>query len=215
MIVYYSYIDGEKHSFLLDNYIDSFSSEFKQRVLRYRRWQDAQLSLLGRLLLKKGLEENFEINHFEIDYTNNKKPFLKGLDVQFNISHAHDIVACVLSRSNVGIDIEYIDKGIDIKSFESQMTNNEFQKVTTSVNTEQSFFTYWTEKEAVIKSHGKGLFIPLKSFEILEDIAVIDNQKFYVKKIDIDSRYKCCIATSDKKSDLEKIKLQEIDINKL
>ncbi len=215
MIVYYSYINEDNHSFLLENYIDSFSSEFKQRVLRYRRWQDAQLSLLGRLLLKKGLRECFGINHFEISYTNNKKPFLKDLDIQFNISHANDIVVCALSSSNIGIDIEYIDKNIDIEMFKSQMTGNEFKKVITSVNTQQSFFTYWTEKEAVIKSHGNGLLIPLKSFEIIEDIAVIDSQKFYVKKIDIDSRYKCCIATSDEKSDLEKIKLQEIDINKL
>ncbi|MFP3581721.1 4'-phosphopantetheinyl transferase superfamily protein, partial [Arthrobacter sp. SIMBA_036] len=76
------------------------------------------------------------------------------------------------------------------------MTLNEFDKVHFSKDHVRSFFKYWTEKEAVIKAHGKGLLIPLQSFEIFQNQAVIENEKFYLKEIFIHEEYQCCIAAN-------------------
>ena len=72
---------------------------------------------------------------------------------------------CFNLLGDIGIDIEKIEP-IKISDFKSQMTNNEWESVNNSKDTERSFFCYWSQKEAVIKTHGKGLTIPLKSFEV-------------------------------------------------
>ena len=50
----------------------------------------------------------------EFSYGEHGKPFLKNYpDWHFNISHCKNAVCCVLSRENVGIDIEEIKRCVD------------------------------------------------------------------------------------------------------
>lgn len=214
MIVLYTFINEQKHQYLLDKYSKICTEEFNAKILKYRRWQDAQLSLLGRLLLKYGLNQYFNMHDFEIDYTSNHKPFLKNQDVHFNISHAGNLVVCGISKSPIGIDIEYIDPKIKYTEFKSQMTQNEFNKIHLSEDKVRSFFTYWTEKEAVIKAHGKGLLIPLQSFEVFQNQTIIEKQKFYLKETFIHIEYQFCIA-SDKDIRYKNIQLEQLNLNLL
>lgn len=214
MIVLYAFIDEQKHQNLLDKYSKICTEEFNAKILNYRRWQDAQLSLLGRILLKYGLNQYFKIHDFEIDRTSNHKPFIKNQEVHFNISHAGNLVVCGISKSIIGVDIEYVDPKINYNDFKSQMTPNEFNKIHFSEDKVRSFFTYWTEKEAVIKAHGKGLLIPLQSFEIFENQTLIEQEKFYLNEIFIQQEYQCCIASNN---DIRKqnIQLEQINLNLL
>ncbi|MEI3790604.1 MULTISPECIES: 4'-phosphopantetheinyl transferase family protein [unclassified Chryseobacterium] len=210
----YTFIDEQKHQYLLHKYSKICTEEFNAKILKYRRWQDAQLSLLGRVLLQYGLENHFDIKDYEIDRTTNYKPFLKNQDLHFNISHAGNIVVCGISKFSIGIDIEYIDPKISYNDFKSQITINEFNKMHFSGDKARSFFTYWTEKEAVIKAHGKGLLIPLQSFEVFQGQTLIDKEKFYLKEIFIHQEYQCCIASNN---DIRKqnIQLEQINLNLL
>lgn len=214
MIVLYTFIDEQKHQYLLDKYSKICTEEFNAKILKYRRWQDAQLSLLGRILLKYGLNQYFNIHDFEIDRTSNHKPFIKNQEVHFNISHAGNLVVCGISKSIIGVDIEYVDPKINYNDFKSQMTPNEFNKIHFSEDKVRSFFTYWTEKEAVIKAHGKGLLIPLQSFEVSQNHTIIENEKFYLKEIFIHQKYQCFIASNN---DIRKqnIQLEQINLNLL
>jgi 4'-phosphopantetheinyl transferase len=214
MIVLYTFIDEQKHEYLFDKYSKICTEEFNTKILKYRRWQDAQLSLLGRILLKHGLKQYFNINDFEIDYTSNHKPFLKDKGMHFNISHAGNLVVCGISEFSIGVDIEYIDTKINYNDFKSQMTPNEFNKIHLSDDKVRSFFTYWTEKEAVIKAHGKGLLIPLQSFEVFLNQTLIENSKFYLKEFFIHKEYQCCIASNN---DIQKqnIQLKQLNLNLL
>ena len=197
VLIYYKYISEENHAEYLKRYLNNFSYEFQNKVLRFYRWQDAQLSLLGRVLLCEGLKK-FDLcfDDLDLDYTKYNKPFFKNSEIKFNISHSGEIVICALANDiDIGIDIE-IMKEISIEDFKFQMTINEWQKIANSKDQTRAFYKYWTEKEAVIKSHGNGLSIPLKSFEVSNDKTEIDNQIFYLKSIPIDKNYYCYISST-------------------
>ncbi|MDR3024113.1 4'-phosphopantetheinyl transferase superfamily protein [Chryseobacterium sp.] len=194
MIILYTFISEEKHQFLLDRYLPVFSDDIKKDILRYRRWQDAQLSLMGKVLLQHGLKTYYNIQDVEISILSNKKPYLKGQNLHFNISHSKDLVACAIAEYPLGIDIEYNDPKVTYHDFTFQMTSNEIQDAEDKMN---EFFTYWTRKEAVIKAHGAGMMLPLDSFEVVNDECIIEDEKFFIKEIFIHEDYHSYIASSD------------------
>lgn len=197
MIILYTFIQEEKHQYLLDRYIKVFSEDLKNDILKYRRWQDAQLSLLGKVLLLHGLRTYYDIFETDIRVAGNKKPYLKGDPVHFNISHSKDMAACIIAEFPIGLDVEFADASINYLDFEFQMTPEEFRRIHQSQDKINSFFTYWTEKEAVIKAQGDGMMIPLDSFEILNHETVVNGERFFTKDIIIDENYCSCIASND------------------
>lgn len=215
MIVLYAFINEEKHQDLLDTYLPVFSGKFREYILKYRRWQDAQLSLLGKVLLEHGLKVYYDIKDAEIDLLENKKPILKGHDIHFNISHSKDLVVCAIAEVPIGIDVEFLDPQINYLEFRPQMTSNEFHRIHNSSSKIKSFFTYWTSKEAVLKAHGHGMMIPLESFEITENECCIANEKFYVKEFFIDEKYQSCIASTDINTGEEKTIYVRVELEKL
>lgn len=197
--ILYAYISEENHDYLMQRHLNEFPDEFKNKVLAYKKWQDSQLSLLGRLLLNHGLQR-MGIKHEKknLNYTLYNKPFLDDITTKFNISHSGEMAVCVLSDQNdVGIDVEIIHN-INIQDFESQMTKKEWQNILLVEDENQAFFDYWTQKEAVIKANGKGLSIPLKSFEVTNQRTKINDETFFLKEIFLDEKYKCHLAFKDK-----------------
>ena len=73
-------------------------------------------SLTSYLLLRYAFKNiNVNLNEYEFSYINNK-PFIKDLPYHFNITHSNNIVAVIISDSEVGIDCEKIDitKNLDL-----------------------------------------------------------------------------------------------------
>lgn len=210
--IYYSYLSEQNHESLLKNDLPKFEVDYQEKIKRYRRWQDAQLSLLGRILLFKGIEEIYKDNphHKVIKHTKYNKPYFDDDIIRFNISHSGEIVVCALSNEHdIGIDIEIV-RDIGIVDYKSQMTENEWDNIVYSGNMKDSFFDYWTQKEAVIKAHGHGLTIPLQSFEILDNTTKINDEKFYLKEMKIDEKYKCYIS---QKTNISEISIKKYNTN--
>jgi 4'-phosphopantetheinyl transferase len=213
--IYYAYIDEANHNELIREHLPRFSKEYQEKVLRFHRWQDAQLSLIGRLLLMCGMKDlDKKVAYFQLEYTDYSKPFFSNLDLKFNISHSGNLVMCALSETfDIGVDVELM-KDIKIENFSSQMTVYEWEKVTQASCQKMAFYEYWTEKEAVLKAHGKGLSIPLKSFEILGNSTKIQNTTFFIEKIELDTQYK--IALAYKKNVVERnLKFSQIKLIEL
>lgn len=195
--IYYTYISEEKHESLIKNELLKFPLDFQEKIKKYRRWQDAQLSLSGRLLLLQGIQEVYNLDYSDknISYTKFNKPYFHNDFIHFNISHSGDIVICAIAKENeVGIDIEKISN-IEILDFEKQFATNEWANIINSNAREETFFEFWAQKEAVIKAHGYGLTIPLQSFEILEDKTIINKEVYHLKELEIDEQYKCFISS--------------------
>ncbi|MCX2492853.1 4'-phosphopantetheinyl transferase superfamily protein [Pedobacter sp. PF22-3] len=192
----YSYIEKDLHQKLLKDTLNNFPDDFQYKISQFRRWQDAQLSLLGRLLLLRGLSK-FNIGTKDIRFVFNahNKPYLENTALNFNISHSEDLVVCAFStEGEIGVDVELI-RNIDVSDFKSQMTLWEWNKIHEATDKTEEFFTYWTQKEATLKACGEGLTgIDLTSFHIVNNKAIIKKQQYLLHEVDISPRYKCHIA---------------------
>lgn len=213
--ILYSYISCQDHPLLQDKLLPKYSSNFQNMINAQEKWEDAQLSLVGRELLLYGLKKmNKPLSESNIKYSKFGKPYFSNETLNFNISHAGKIVICVLIDGHtVGVDIEEKKHQI-FNSFKSRMTKNEWEQIIQSDDQSDTFLTYWVRKEAVVKAHGQGLSIPLHSFEIINNKTVINKDTYYLKQIKIDPKYTCFIAST---CDLESvpIQIQEIALRDL
>jgi 4'-phosphopantetheinyl transferase len=73
--------------------------------------------------------------------------------------------------------------------------------VHTAMDQEYAFFRLWTQKEALIKANGKGLFIPLKTICINRNAAQIESEPWYLQEIPIAEKYICHLATDRPKNE--------------
>lgn len=188
----YLFISEEFHVKYYESYLSKLPLRMREKIMKFKRWQDAQASLLGNYLILNNVLNGDICKLTDIQYNKCGKPFILGFP-HFNISHSGNIVVFVSSEHKIGIDVELV-KDIDVDDFKLQMTNSEWNKIQFSLNKTAAFYEYWTQKEAVIKANGKGLNIPLKSFEINSGLTLIEEEKFYVKKVPIDQNYMCHLA---------------------
>ncbi|MEO6806095.1 MAG: 4'-phosphopantetheinyl transferase superfamily protein [Edaphobacter sp.] len=98
-------------------------------------------------------------------------PTLNGTRLQFNVAHAKDTILIALSRQTpVGVDVEYIDQATDIMEVaHANFTENETASLAAIADPEirrRVFYLYWTRKEAIVKTDGRGLLLPLTSFDV-------------------------------------------------
>lgn len=196
MIVLYTKILEDFHNELLNRYIHLFNAELQEKILKYKKWDDCQRSLLGYVLLSNGLERLGMSTHFinEIMFNDFGKPYIKGCPIYFNISHSKEIVVCALSnQTEIGIDIEYIQP-ICFRNFRPFMLSSEWSKIKEEDNCLDEFYHYWTQKEAVLKADGSGLSTNLRSFEIKNGRTYINNDFFYVTNLYIEDNYCCNLA---------------------
>ena len=192
----FSKIHQEMHEEIFAT-LDQFPEDFQAKVRSFWRWEDAQLSILGRLLLLEGLDRYYSIKDPEIVYSDFNKPLLKGVPLNFNISHSGDLTACVISEYNVGVDLEQI-VDIDVSLFQNQMTSIEWIELQGSEKILVSFYDLWTKKEAILKGDGRGLSVPMNSFYILDDKAKLSGKLWGVTPIDLNKPLYSCHIACDK-----------------
>lgn len=98
--------------------------------------------------------------NYNITVDGNGKPFFTDYpDLHFNISHSGKFVACVISDSDVGIDIEG-GRDVDLRVAERFFTDEEYEWIEECDTDEEKrsrFFKIWTKKEACTKLTGVGL----------------------------------------------------------
>lgn len=207
--IYYTFLIEENHQNLLKNELPRFSADFIKKITRFRKWQDAQLSLLGRMLLFKSIKEiyNLELSPKNIIYNNYGKPYFKENPVHFSISHSGEIVVCAINDNfDIGIDIEKMSDR-NIIDFETLIHPKEWLKIISSENQQIAFYEYWTKKEAIIKIYDDSLSNKFSDFETLNNTTVMKTDRFYFKKVEIDKNYICHIASKTDSIDTCVIKI--------
>ena len=173
----------------LEKLLKELPLNMHEKALRYKFKEDAYNFVVGRLLLKKGLEElgmGDQLQH--ITYQNSGKPNLK--DVFFNISHSGNMVVCVLSTKGVvGIDIEK-EREIKLDDFDAWFSKKEWQEINKASSPLQKFYWFWTRKESIIKALGVTLS-HLHKIEVdaTKDHFIENDKKWYLKDLDFGSGY--------------------------
>ena len=160
------------------DYINSFYDRIpkfkKDKINKYKNKEVKTRSIIGELLLYELLMKN-NINYNNVEYYINDygKPYLKNINLFFNISHSFDYVISIISNNEIGIDIEKIRK-TPLNIINQFATEKEKEYIlSTSTNIEERIFKIYTLKEAYFKMLGTNLN------HILEVEFIIDNDKVY------------------------------------
>ncbi|MBF0389043.1 MAG: 4'-phosphopantetheinyl transferase superfamily protein [Desulfamplus sp.] len=189
-----------------DRYLSEIPDLFRQKILKLIRWEDRQNSLTGKLLLKYGLENLYNlpksINLVQVS------PFGKLFipnGPTFNISHSDFCTICVFNSlkeqscilSDIGVDIEKV-KPIEVRDFFNVFTIEEQAMITDSKSPLCTFYEIWTRKEAVLKAQGSGLTNSLNKFCVSQNQADINGSLWYTHPIEVCKGYICHIATKER-----------------
>ena len=170
----------------LENYFDKLGKQRIEHILKNNKAEDRARALGASYLLLFALEKaGYPIERLpDFSYKENGKPYLREYpDVYFNISHTKNIITCVISDGEVGVDIEHARK-VSESAINRVFSENEKKLAGFSVD---GYIRLWTMKEACAKLSGTGLPAILDGMEIVEK----ENGK-YVKKLKQDIRKTSC-----------------------
>ncbi|MDO5852050.1 MAG: 4'-phosphopantetheinyl transferase superfamily protein [Methanobacteriaceae archaeon] len=140
----------------------------KEKINSYQFDKDKKLSLGAQLLLFYGLKQEKIINPI-FKKGKYEKPYCSNYNIHFNISHSGIYSACVINKTPVGIDIEKIDKTIDLNIAKNFFNKKEYESIKESSDPKDTFFKLWVLKESYMKQTGLGFNLPLDKFSIILD----------------------------------------------
>jgi 4'-phosphopantetheinyl transferase len=159
-----------------DVYRWALSAEELARAERLRVPQVRQQFMVGRACLRHLLGLNLELRACGVPITLSRygKPEVAsgvGDRLHFNLAHSRSTVLIALCRdSPVGVDLEYLDRATDAmevaRASFTPSESRQIERIPTTDAQRRAFFECWTRKEAVIKADGRGLSLPLASFEV-------------------------------------------------
>ena len=105
------------------------------------------------LAVKRILEKYYDIPNAEIDRNEQGKPFLKNAPLFFSVSHTENKRFIAISRENVGIDAESLQREVAylpiVKKFDGEER--------TEIRSRRDFLYHWTAKESAVKWLGGSL----------------------------------------------------------
>lgn len=168
----------------------------QKNVLKFRRWQDRQLKLLGRILLlqalvKRGFPEDILKT---MRFSAHGRPEIPAAP-EFNISHSGRRAVCAISdQGAVGIDIE-VFRDIEPADFKLALSPEEERQLRTSPRKSRDFLELWTKKESACKAAGRGLGVDLKAVCPANGQVQLNSRIFFVKDVEIAADYLCALAT--------------------
>jgi len=169
------YIDHIKNH--TQNSLNNFkvSKQKEQRIKKLKKKLTRNQSILGEILLKKLLKEKYNLDYNQIEFYENNygKPYLKNQNIYFNISHSYNYVITIISKKEIGIDIEKIRK-TPLNVINQFATPQEKLYILSSKkNIHKRIFQIYTLKEAYFKMQGTNLN------NILDITFLIKNNKVY------------------------------------
>lgn len=129
----------------------------RRKAMSFRSPIDRFLCAKSFLMLQQMLRSSFGLNVCpEFSYKANGKPYLKEYPgIFFNISHCRKGIACAVCDCPVGIDIEEIQSGAQIRDL--VLNREEKEAVEMSEEPEVEFTRLWTRKESFLKLIGEGI----------------------------------------------------------
>jgi len=142
------------------------ANKFKYDEHRYK-WVQCH-HFLKTTLSKYVTESAEEIIFAELSFG---KPILANHEqLHFNLSHCRTKALLAITKCGpIGVDVEYVDDSGDLLKLATRFFSAEEQELLNVVNPKEapeSFFKFWTRKEAFIKCLGAGLQIPLHEFSV-------------------------------------------------
>ncbi len=107
-------------------------------------------------LIKEGKGECFD----SVQFTAKGKPYTTGVEI--SLSHTAGMIACAVSETKVGVDVEQIRDipGYAVKRF---VDEEGIKRINNSIDGNLLAIEQWVIKESWLKQKGKGISVKLKS----------------------------------------------------
>lgn len=208
-IYYCQFSKNVEHFEILFELLDQ---EEKERALRFYFEKDKISFTIARAFLKLIISKYQKVNPKDIKFTYNQygKSYLDGSNLYYNLSHSKDFSLYGFSYlGELGIDIEFMKEKIDFKNIIKRFfSENEIKDFLTLPDflQREAFFNGWSRKEAYIKAVGRGLNIPLDSFDVelrpnqevkIKDIREEPEKRdWFLYNLEINENYKSALVTS-------------------
>lgn len=148
----------------LSRLTQTLSSDEQDRANRFYFEQHRHRYIAGRGILRKilGRYLGMEPEKVQFTYSSRGKPMLAGLSqLMFNLSHSENLALYAVTRDRLlGVDIEYLRPMSDLDGLAKRFFLPTESAVLRSLPPKQqaeTFFRYWTCKEAYLKATGDGL----------------------------------------------------------
>lgn len=158
---------------ILNSIYKYMPQERKEKFQRYKFRKDKVLCAMAYLLLCYGLDINdqFNFNQMQFTYNEQGKPSFSDKKMpHFNMSHCDIAVACGISDSNIGVDIQ--DKiECDRLLLEEVMSIGEINTISNSLQRELKFGRFWSCKESYLKFDGTGLVDDLNQIDFSKELS--------------------------------------------
>ena len=142
-----------------DSAFEKMSNERKSKCLRYKLSADRRRMAFAEELLRNLIAETFGVKENGILIKNlpSGKPVaeVNGKEVFVSLTHSGDFVACAVSDTSVGIDLE-VKREVKPSLFKA-LNEDELEFVNKSEDKNSAFLEIWTAKEAYLKITGEGL----------------------------------------------------------
>lgn len=202
--VFYTNFDKELSTEMLGDYLMDLPNVLAKKINRYRKWEDRQSVLFGKLLLLKGLAEyGFPANCLKkLEYNKMGKPFLPSAPA-FNISHSDNYVVCAFNpNGRIGIDIEKI-KSVELNDYQFLFDKESFRAIRQAADPAGAFFENWTIREAVLKADGHGLTEDVKNIILSDHVAEYKETRWYIKPLVLQIGYLTHLATEHPTEEIE------------
>lgn len=183
--------DQKKFPNELKCFYQYLSNKEIHRSKRFIKKADERTYVISHALLNRKISELLEIdfNKLKINYFDNKKPFVEGSTIDFNLSHSSDYFAFTISiyeNLYVGVDIEVVRMNLEIEQIvHHYFHKNEISYILNSgsnnLTPNRRFYEVWTRKEAFLKMLGIGLSEKLSEIDMSpgeREIIIQDNNSF-------------------------------------
>jgi 4'-phosphopantetheinyl transferase len=180
-------------------YLAMITPGMRAAALRFKRWQDRQATLFGKLLLLRMLQakypDNWRQKFQSVGLGPFGKPFIEG-GPEFNISHSGEMVVLAMTEKGaVGIDVERI-RPVNAKDFSQYLPEVSNLDCRDDKEHLKLFYDCWTRKEAVLKGSGAGLSVPLEQVVLSGEMAHLQGVQWFLKSFPIAADYCCNVATA-------------------
>lgn len=167
--------------------------EEKERIGKFVFRKDFKASVIGRLMMRKFINEYTDIPYNEIIFTRdeNNKPMLENApkSIAFNISHqgSFTVFAGEIRNVKLGVDVMKLEYtgGKRLSEFFRLMDRNfspaEWAEIRGGTGTPESeqtamFCRYWALKESYVKALGVGILIDLRNIEFRTSSRLRENE---------------------------------------
>lgn len=155
---------------------------------------------MAHAFLTELLKKHYGIENYRIEKNEHGKPFLPDYPhIHFNLSHCKGLIVCGFSKAEIGVDAEII-RPYNGRAAKRIFSPEEMEYTEKSSTPDETFFRFWTLKEALGKNIGTGLFSSLSevTFQLAGENPQCEAypQKCFVQKI-IQKKWVVSICTDN------------------